>query len=454
MNDESTAIERVHEPLTQALARQDRAAALALLRGLGAAGVADLLESTPPEGRMALWQLLPPPLKGEVLVEAQREVREQLIGATAADELVAALSHVDMDALADIDHALPTAVVDALVQAMDAQRRQRFEAVRSWPDDSAGGLMDADALAVRADVSLDVVLRYLRSLRHEQGALPAHTDAVMVTGHDNRYLGMLKLSELVSRDPAQTVGSVMERDVEAIPVTMAAAKVAQRFQDRDLVSAAVVDDGGHLLGRVTVDDVIDVMRAQQDEAALSPAGLQAGVDLFAPVWAGTRRRAGWLGIHLAAAFAGAWVIGRFEASIAELVALAMLMPVVAAAGGVAGNQTQALVTRGLALAQVGRANAARLLRNELGISLALGALWALGVGLVVGLWFDNAVLALVFGIALVCNLLAAALAGTLVPIVLDRFGFDPALGSTVVVSACADIMGFACFLGLATLWVV
>lgn len=454
MKNDTTTIERVRVPLEQALERQDRAAAAALLDELNAAEVADLIDSSMPVDRLALWPLVPTPLKGDVLVELQREVRERLIDATPFDQLVAALSRVDMDALADIDYALPAAAVDALVQAMDVQRRRRFEAVRSWPDDSAGGLMDADALAVRADVTLDVVLRYLRAVRHEQGALPAHTDALMVTSNDNRYLGVLDLAELISGDPAQTVASVMDRKVEPIPVTLPAAQVAQRFQDRDLVSAAVVDEAGHLLGRVTVDDVLDVIRAEQDEAALSPAGLPAGVDLFAPVWASARRRAGWLGIHLTAAFGGAWVIGQFEASIAKLVALAMLMPVVAAAGGVAGNQTQALVTRGLALAQVGRANAVRLLRKELGVSLVNGALWALAVGMVVGLWFDNAMLALVFGIALVANLLAAALAGTLVPIVLDRFGFDPALGSTVIVTAFADIMGFVCFLGLATRWVV
>jgi magnesium transporter len=454
MNDDPTAIEHLRATLKQSLAQGNRVAALTSLEGLSAADIADLIEGSALGDRLALWPLLSPALKGEVLVEAQREVREQLIGATPSDELVAALSRVDIDALADIDHALPAAVVDALVQAMDMQRRQRFEAVRSWPDDTAGGLMDVDALAVRADVTLEVVLRYLRTMRQEHGALPAHTDAVMVTSHDNRYLGVLKLSELISRDPAQTVASVMEHEVAAIPVTLTAANVAQRFQNRDLVSAAVVDDDGRLLGRITVDDVLDVIRTQQDEAALSPAGLPAGVDLFAPVWTSTRQRAGWLGVHLTVAFAGVWVIGQFEASIAKLVALAMLMPVIAAAGGVAGNQTQALVTRGLALAQVGRANAARLLRKELGVSLATGALWALTIGLVVGLWFDNGLLALVFGIALVANLLAAALAGTLVPIALDRFGFDPALGSTVFVTAFADIMGFFCFLGLATLWVV
>jgi magnesium transporter len=454
MNDTSTLLDRHRAPLAKALSEGHTEAVQDQLNELHPAEIADLLETFPPDERVALWRWVAPASKGEVLIEARREVRNQLIAETAADELVSALTRVDIDALADIDHVLPATVVDAVLQAMDAQRRQRFEAVRSYADDSAGGLMDADAVAVRADVTLEVVLRYLRALRQSRGALPAHTDALMVVSNDNRYLGVLQLSDLMSLDLGLRVAAVMDRGTKAIPVTMPAAKVARLFQDRDLVSVAVVDGDGRLLGRITVDDVLDVIRTHEEDAALSPAGLDTGVDLFATVWTSARRRTAWLGIHLAGAFSGAWVIGQFEASIAQMVALAVLMPVIAAAGGVAGNQTQALVTRGLALEQIARSNVLRLLRKELGVSLANGTLWALIVGALLGVWFENFGLAVVFGVALVFNLLSAALAGTIVPILLSRSGFDPALGSTVMVTAFADIMGFLCFLGLATLWLL
>ena len=446
--------ETVREQLVQTLTEGDTEVAAERLKALHPAAIADVLEASPPEERLALWRLIPAEVRGEVLVESPQEVRLQLIDATAPEDLVRAAERLDVDDLADIDHELPAAAVEAILQAMDEQRRRGFEAVRSYPDDSAGGLMDADALAIRSDVRLNVVLRYLRRLRQHQGRLPDHLDALMVVDRNNRYTGVLRLTDLVSLETERRVGEVMDSTVAGVPATMPAARVARLFQDRDLVSAAVIDERGRLIGRITVDDVVDVIGERAEEAALAPAGLESGVDLFAPVLTSAKRRIVWLGVHLIGAFVAAWVIGLFGASIEQLVALAILMPVVAAMGGVAGSQTQTLVTRGIALERVGRANAPRLLRNELGVSLANGAFWAVVVAIVASLWFGNLVLAVVFGAALAINLLAAAFAGTLVPLALNRFGFDPALGSAVVVMALTDTIGYLVFLSLATLFVV
>jgi magnesium transporter len=359
-----------------------------------------------------------------------------------------------MDELADLDEDLPISVVDAMVRAMDAQRRGRYEAVRAFPDDSAGGLMDVDATAVRADVTLRAVIRYLRQLRRRAGELPEHLDSVMVIDRGNRYLGVLRLSDAVSLPPETPVSAAMNAGVPAIEVLTPAGKVARLFEDQDLMSAPVVGDDGRLLGRITVDDVVDVMREEAEHDVMSRAGLTESTDMFAPVTRSAPRRAIWLGVNLVNAFIAAWVIGLFEASIEQVVALAVLMPVVASMGGVAGNQTLTLVTRGLALEQVGRSNAWRLLLKEIGVGLLNGLFWAVVVALIAVLWFENTRLAMVFGLALVINLLTGATAGTLVPLLLQRLGIDPALAGGVVLTAATDVVGFFSFLGLATLWLL
>jgi magnesium transporter len=439
------------EALLKALENGARQAVTGLLRGLHPAQIADALEALPQELRPDLWREVPAATKGEVLLELHGEVRQQLIDTSDETELLAALASLEMDELADLDADLPESVMDTMVQAMDARRRDDYEAVRSYPDDTAGGLMDVDAAAVRADVTLKAVLRFLRQRRAKEGALPEHLDSLIVVDRDNTYLGMLRLSDVVSLGSGTTVSEAMATGVPAIPVLTSASRVARLFADQDLISAAVVNEAGRLVGRITIDDVVDVMRGEAEHEVMSRAGLSKATDMFAPIIPSAARRAVWLGVNLVNAFVAAWVIGLFEDSIAKIVALAVLMPVIASMGGVAGNQTLTLVARGIALGQVGKSNARHLLLRELASGLLNGIFWALVVTVVVVLWFGDTRLGLVFGAALVLNLLTGALAGTLVPLALQRIGIDPALAGGVVLTAATDVVGFFSFLGLATL---
>lgn len=421
------------------------------LESLHSAEIADILESLPYEQRLFLWRLLNADTKGDVLVEAHGEVRRQLIEETSIEELVMAVDRLDLDALADLDAHLPGEVVSAVLQSMDAQRRRRFDAVRSYADDTAGGLMDADAIAVRVDVTLDVVLRYVRQIRRQQGSVPEHIDTLMVVNSDNFYLGMLYLGDLVSLDPGRTVADVMDRDVAAIQADMPARKVAREFENHDLISAAVVDKAGHLIGRITVDDVLDVIREEGDRSFRHMGGVHAETDIFAPALSSARHRSVWLGVNLINGFVAAWVIGMFGESIEKMVALAILMPVVAGMGGVAGTQTMTIVTRGLALEQVVRSNALQLLYKELAVGVMNGLLWGALVASIAVFWFDNTSLGLVFALALIINLIIGAFAGTVFPLLLHKLGIDPALAGGVLLIAATDVIGFTVFLGLATL---
>jgi magnesium transporter len=420
------------------------------LAPLHASQLADLLESLPPETRPALWRQIAADVKGAVLVEAHGEVRKQLIDASSPDELVAAVTLLDLDALSDLYDELPPEVVEAVLRAMDAQRRARFQTVRQYPDDVAGGLMDVDALSVRQDLRLSMVLDYLRRYRAAEPRLPAHTDAVMVVGRDDRYVGRLLLADLASLSLDRRVEDVMDRGTQPIRAETPAARVARIFEDQDLVSAAVVDEDGKLIGRVTVDDIVDVIRDEGEHRVMAGAGLDEEADTFAPALASARQRSAWLGVNLVSALIAAWVISRFDVSIDRFVALAVLMPVVASMGGVAGTQSLALVIRGIALEQVREGNRWQLLRKELAVGAVNGLAWAVAVGLIAGLWFGNVELAAVFGAALLVNLLAGVALGTLIPIVLDRSRVDPALAGGVALVAMTDAFGFFVFLGLAT----
>jgi magnesium transporter len=389
-----------------------------------------------------------------VLLQLRDEARQQLIENTGKNELLVALQWLEMDELADLDASLPISVVDAMVRAMDDQSRERYEAVRDWPDDTAGGLMDVDAAVVRSDVTMRSVIRYLRQLRAREKQLPEHLDSLVVVDRDNTYLGMLMLSDLVSLDPETAVSDIMLTEIRPIPVETSSERVMRLFEDQDLLSAPVVDASGKLLGRITVDDVMDVMRDVAEHEVMSRAGLSQGTDIFAPVLPGAMRRAVWLGVNLVNAFIAAWVIGLFEESIDKVVALAVFMPVVASMGGVAGTQTLTLVARGLALEQVRSNNAGRLLMREIASGLLNGVFWAVVVAIVAILWTGDMRLGIVFGAALVINLLTGAMAGTLVPLVLQRIGIDPALAGGVVLIAATDVVGFVSFLGLATLFVL
>jgi magnesium transporter len=419
-----------------------------MLNGLHPAEIAHLLESLPPERRELAWELVAPEQEGDVLLHLGEEVRAGLIRKMEPHELLAATAGLATDDLADFLQDLPDAVVAQVLYSMNAQDRQRVETVLSYGEDTAGGLMNTDTVTVRPDVTLDVVLRYLRW----RGEIPRTTDNLIVVKRDDTYLGLLSITDLLTREPALTVGEVMTREAEPIDALTPAQEVASLFESRDLVSAPVVDDMGRLLGRITIDDVVDVIRQAADRSLMSMAGMSEAEDLFAPVAVSSRRRALWLGVNLGTALLASWVIGLFDAAIEKVVALAVLMPIVASMGGIAGSQTLTLAVRGMALGQIGRDNAWHFLGKEFAVGLVNGLIWALIVGAIAALWFDNMKLAWIIALAMVINLITAAVVGTTIPLLLRRLGIDPALAGTVVLTTFTDVVGFMSFLGLAS-WI-
>jgi len=421
-----------------------------MLHALHPAEIADLLESLPRPQRMLLWAQVPAELDGEVLLEVGDDVRETLVEDMDHAELIAATEQLDIDDLADFVQSLPETVVQGVLAGMDKQNRRQLEQILSWPEDSAGGLMNVDAVTVRADVSLEVVLRYLRS----RGELPEHLDRLVVVNRYGRYLGILPVNTVLTSDPSTSVSAVMDREVEPLTPLTLATEVARLFEDHDLISQVVVDDDGHVLGRITIDDVVDVIREDAEHSVMSRVGLTEDEDLFAPVRQAAARRAIWLGVNLATAFLAAWVIGRFEATLQEVVALAILMPIVASMGGIAGTQTLTMVIRGQALGQITPRNTRPLLSKELAVAVANGLLWALVVALISLAWFQNPGIAVIIGIAMVANLGIAALAGVLIPLFMRRVGIDAALAGGVVLTTVTDVTGFTVFLGLGTLFLL
>ncbi len=418
-----------------------------MVNALHPSEIATLLESLPPGEREAVWELVDPDMDGDVLLELNEEVRANLIRGMDIDELVAATEDMDVDDLADFLADLPETITGEVLRSMDHQDRERLRTVLAYDEDSAGGLMDTDAVTVRPDVTLEVVLRYLRM----RGELPAGTDALFVVNRSDEYVGVLYLASLLTQGPERTVAELMDGEVRGIPAAAPAAEVAHMFESRDLVSAPVVSVDGRLLGRITVDDVVDVIRDEADHSILSMAGLDEEDDMFAPVLTSTRRRAIWLGVNLATAFLAAGVVGLFEATLDQVVALAVLMPIVASMGGIAGSQTLTLIIRGIALGRVQSSNARWLMVREISVGILNGLLWAVVVAGATAAWFQSWLLAGVIALAMVANLICAALSGVAIPILLRRFGVDPALAGGVVLTTVTDVVGFTAFLGLGTL---
>lgn len=418
-----------------------------LINTLSPAEIGNLLESLPPGKREVVWGLTDPEDDGEVLVHVGDEVRESLIADMDPDELVAAVEDLDIDDLADLVEDLPDTVIDEVLKSMDRENRERLEQVLSYDEDTAGRLMNPDVVTVRADTTVDVVLRYLRL----RGELPEHTDHLYVVSRRHQYLGRIALQALLTHEPGTPINELLDDEQPAIDVDASSEEVARQFSDLDWISAPVVDDGNILLGRITIDDVVDIIREQAEHQALSAAGLDEDEDMFSPVRRAFRRRLLWLGINLCTAFLAASVVGRFEGTIEKIVALAVLMPIVAGMGGNAGTQVLALMVRGLALGQIGRSNAGTLLWKELRVALINGIVLGLGLGLIVFLWYRDIALSAVIATALTINLASAALGGVLVPLTLKRMGFDPALSGGVILTTITDVMGFLSFLGLATL---
>lgn len=419
-------------------------------RQMHPAKAAGLLEALPPAERSSVWEMLDAERAGKILVHLHDEVRARLALEMEEDELVAAARKLDLDDLVDLIQALPSGSGRQLLQAMDVRKRQQLLSMLSYPEDSAGGLMNTDHISVRADVRVGSVLRYLRLLED----LPDHTDKVMVVDRKNRYQGVLRLSRLVTSTPDSVVSDVMDADFQPFDVMLPSQDVARRFEDLDILSAAVVDENQLLIGRITVDDVMDIIREDSERAIMSMAGLDDEADMFAPVLTSSRRRAVWLGINLVTAFLAAWVIGLFQGTLEQLVALAVLMPIVASMGGIAGSQTLTLVVRGMALGQVEGGNARLLLSKEMGIACLNGVLWALVVAGLAVAWFGNWQLGAVIAAAILLNLLCAAVSGLAIPLLLRRFGVDPALAGSVILTTVTDVVGFLAFLGLATLFLL
>jgi len=412
------------------------------------AEIALLLESVPSRQREVVWSMVDPDLEGDVLVELNESVRHELIEEMETEELVAAAEGLELDDLADLVGDLPETVTMQVLRSMDQRDRERLRKVLSWPEDSAGGLMNTDTVSVRPDVTLEVVLRYLRM----RGELPPRTDSLFVVDRDDRYLGTIALTRIITGDPEDIVGESLDTEAARIEPELAAHDVAQLFQDRDLVSAAVVSAEGHLLGRITVDDVVDVIREEAEHSVRSMAGLQDEEDLFAGIIPSTRRRLLWLGINLVTAFMAAAVVKTFEGTIEKVAALAALMPIVASMGGIAGTQTVTLIIRGLALGQVQWSNARWLLFKEIAVGGLNGLLWAVVVGAVTVFWFDTWQIALIIAAAMLVNLLAAAAVGVIVPMALRRLDIDPALSAGVILTTFTDCIGFATLLGLGALF--
>lgn len=417
-----------------------------LLSTLPAAEISDLLESMPNPLREVAWELVDTEVEGEVLVHLNDEIRVDLIKEMDSEDLVRATADLELDDLADLLEDLPVTIVNGVLQSMDRENRERLTEVLAYPEDSAGGLMTLDMVTIRRDVSLDVVLRYLRI----RGELPEHLDDLFVVDRHGKYLGRLKVSDLLTKDPMLNVVELLDGDTPTIDVETSAGSVAQQFEYHDWVSAPVVDADNRLLGRITVDDIVDVIREEGEHTVMSMSGLDEEGDMFAPALRSLPRRATWLGVNLITALLAAWVIGRFEAALEQVVALAILMPVVASMGGIAGTQTLTLMIRGLAVGQVSGANAAALLNREVAVGALNGVLWACVIAAVAYGWFGDAQLAVVIGIAVILNLLAAAVAGVVIPLVLSRTGIDPALAGGVVLTTVTDVVGFVAFLGLAT----
>jgi len=420
------------------------------MESLHPAEVADLFESLLPEVREELWVHIAQDAEGDVLSHSHAGVRTSLLEHMAPSEVAAATASLDTDDAADILQDLPEPVADEVLRSMDEQNRRRIAEVLTYPEDTAGGLMNVDAVTVRSDVDIDGVLRYLRLLPE----LPDNTDRLMIVDRENTYLGALPLADLVTADPDSAVSELMLTSGDVIPADRSANDVAKLFEKHDLISAPVVDENGRLLGRITVDDVVDVILGESERSIMSAAGLDEEHDIFGPIWSTARRRTLWLAVNLVTAFLAAWVIGLFEATIEQLVALAILMPVVASMGGIAGTQTLTIVIRGLALGHVGTANARALVSRELAVGFLNGVLWAVVIAVVAAAWFGNLKLGAVIGSAIVFNLLTAALAGTAIPLALKRMDIDPALAGGVVLTTITDVVGFFTFLGLASFYLV
>lgn len=415
-----------------------------LIHSLHPSELARLLESLPLRQRAVIWEMVEPELEGDVLVEVAEEVRDGLIKGMQAEELLAATDGMELDDLADLVADLPEALTQEVLRSLDKQDQERLRQVLAYDEDSAGGLMNVDIITVRPDVTVEVVLRYLRA----HGDIPDGTDTIYVVTRDNKYVASLYLTRLLTQNPDQSVETVMSTDILPMPAHTPTEEVVWEFENRDLLSAPVVDDEYRVVGRITVDDVVDIIRDEAEHSFMSAAGLDEEDDMFAPVVKSARRRAVWLGVNLATAFLAASVVDMFQTTVDKIVLLAVLMPIVPSMGGVAGTQSLTIITRAMALGLIDKTNARGILKKELMVGILNSIVWSVVVALFAYAWFNEWRIGAVIAAAMAINLIIAAGAGFAIPLTLKRMNIDPALAGGVVLTTITDVAGYMAFLGL------
>ena len=447
---ESTAFEVSLQNLMLSLEASDYDEAKTQIKEVHPAEVARLLEAIQPKDRSILWPDIDILIQGEILKEVNEDVQSQLIGEMTVDDLVKATEKLDSDDLADLVPNLPESAVHSLLLTLDFKHREHLNKILSYPEDSAGGLMNTDFITVRPDVTIRAVIRYLRLLKE----MPVDTDQVFVVDRNFNYLGSLLITTILTEEPGQTIQNLINSEhSKPISAETDETEVALLFEERNLISAPVIDEKNQLVGRITIDDVVDVIRDQAEHSVMSMVGLDEDEDVFAPILLSSRRRSVWLGVNLITAFIAVYFIGLFEATLQQKIALAILMPVVASMGGIAGTQTLIIVTRGIATGRVSAANIRLLINKEVAVSLLNGFIWSIVIGLITFYWFSDLLLSFIIALAIIVNLVVAAFSGAFLPLMLTKLKIDPALAGGVILTTITDVIGFVAFLGLAALFI-
>ena len=447
---ELTSFEVSLQNLMTALEASDHDEAKHQIKELHPGEIALLFEAIQPKDRSILWPGIEISIQGEILKEVSEDVQSQLIAEMSVDSLVKATEKLDTDDLADIVPNMPESAVHSLLLTLDFKHRERLNTVLSYPGNSAGGLMNTDFITVRPDVSIRAVIRYLRLLKE----MPVDTDQVFIVDRDFNYLGSLLITSLLTEDPGQMVEQFISNDFsKPVRADTDESEVALLFEQRNLISAPVIDENNQLVGRITIDDVVDVIRDQAEHSVMSMVGLDEDEDVFAPIIQSSKKRSIWLGVNLITAFIAVYFIGLFEATLQQKIALAILMPVVASMGGIAGTQTLIIVTRGIATGRVTTANIKALINKEVAVSGLNGIIWSIVIGLITYYWFSDMLLSLIIALAIITNLVVAAFSGAFLPLLLSKLRIDPALAGGVILTTITDVIGFVAFLGLASLFI-
>ena len=447
---ELTSFEVSLQNLMTALEASEHDEAKHQIKELHPGEIALLFEAIQPKDRSILWPGIEISIQGEVLKEVSEDVQSQLIAEMSVESLVKATEKLDTDDLADIVPNMPESAVHSLLLTLDFKHRERLNTILSYPENSAGGLMNTDFITVRPDVSIRAVIRYLRLLKE----MPVDTDQVFVVDRNFNYLGSLLITSLSTEDPGQLVEKFISNDFsKPVSADTDESEVALLFEQRNLISAPVIDEDNQLVGRITIDDVVDVIRDQAEHSVMSMVGLDEDEDVFAPIIQSSRKRSIWLGVNLITAFIAVYFIGLFEATLQQKIALAILMPVVASMGGIAGTQTLIIVTRGIATGKVTAANIRALINKEVAVSGLNGIIWSIVIGLITYYWFSDLLLSLIIALAIITNLVVAAFSGAFLPILLSKLRIDPALAGGVILTTITDVIGFVAFLGLAALFI-